>query len=48
MVGAGSYTLPATQHDMVMWLAGPSYDVVFDLSRAIVAALAGYASWCTR
>ena len=40
MVGAGGYTLPATQHDMVMWLSGPSYDVVFDLSRAIVVALA--------
>jgi len=43
VVGAGAYTLPATQHDMVMWLAGPSYDVVFDLSRAIVTALADYA-----
>ena len=43
VVGVGNYTLPATQHDMVMWLAGPSYDVVFDLSRAIVGALADYA-----
>ena len=27
-----------------MWLAGPSYDVVFDLSRGVVSALAGYAT----
>ena len=39
IVGKDGYTLPATQHDIVMWLTGPSYDVVFDLSRAIVAAL---------
>ncbi|HEY7025721.1 MAG TPA: Dyp-type peroxidase [Candidatus Limnocylindrales bacterium] len=43
VVGAGGYTLPATQHDMVMWLSGPSYDVVFDLSRSVVMSLAGYA-----
>ena len=36
MVGAGGYTLPATQHDVVIWLTGAEYDVVFDLSRAIV------------
>jgi porphyrinogen peroxidase len=39
IVGDDGYTLPATQHDMVMWLTGPSYDVVFDLSRDIVVAL---------
>ena len=32
-------TLPATQHDVVIWLTGASYDVVFDLSRAVVVAL---------
>ena len=35
--------MPATQHDIVVWLTGSGYDVVFDVSRAIVAALAGHA-----
>jgi porphyrinogen peroxidase len=39
LVGAGGYTLPATQHDVVIWLTGASYDVVFDLSRDVVADL---------
>ena len=36
IVGADGYTLPATQHDVVVWLTGAAYDVVFDLSRAVV------------
>src|SRR6478609_8550999 len=44
VTSADGYVLPATQHDIVMWLTGAEYDVVFDLSRAIVRALAGYAS----
>jgi porphyrinogen peroxidase len=44
LVGAGGYTLPATQHDVVIWLTGASYDVVFDLSRAVVAEVAPHAS----
>jgi len=36
--------MPATQHDIVMWIAGASYDVVFDTSRAIVAELMGCAT----
>jgi putative iron-dependent peroxidase len=43
IVGAGGYVLPATQHDVVIWLTGAAYDVIFDLSRAIVMALAGVA-----
>ncbi len=43
-VGANGYTLPATQHDVVVWLAGVAYDVVFDVSRGVVSALASYAS----
>ena len=43
MVGADGYTLPATQHDVVVWLAGAAYDVVFDVSRGVVAALAAEA-----
>src|SRR6266566_2857180 len=43
-VGASGYTLPASQHDVVVWLAGVAYDVVFDVSRGVVSALASYAS----
>ena len=44
IVGVGGYVLPATQHDVVMWLTGSGYDVVFDLSRGIVTELAGVAA----
>ncbi|HMJ80715.1 MAG TPA: Dyp-type peroxidase [Candidatus Dormibacteraeota bacterium] len=40
VIGPDGYTLPATQHDVLIWLSGASYDVVFDLSRATTAALA--------
>ena len=43
LIGADDYTLPATQHDIVIWLTGASYDVVFDLSRAVVTELTGEA-----
>lgn len=43
LVGTGGYTLAATQHDVVIWLTGAAYDVVFDLSRSIVAELTGVA-----
>jgi putative iron-dependent peroxidase len=39
LVGADEYTLPATQHDAVLWLSGSAYDVVFDTARAAIAAL---------
>jgi porphyrinogen peroxidase len=44
VTGAGGYTLPATQHDIVTWLSGAAYDVVFDLSRDILIELAGKAT----
>jgi putative iron-dependent peroxidase len=40
LVGADGYTMPATQHDAVLWLSGSAYDVVFDTARAAIAALA--------
>ena len=43
LVGQNGYSLPATQHDVVVWLTGAGYDVVFDLSRSVVMALAGVA-----
>jgi putative iron-dependent peroxidase len=44
VVGADGYTLPATQHDVVVWLAGAAYDVVFDLSRGVASDLGALAS----
>ena len=40
LTGADGYTMPATQHDVVIWLTGAAYDVVFDLSRAVTTDLA--------
>ena len=42
--GGAAHDMPATQHDLVVWIAGASYDVVFDTSRAIVAGLSGRAT----
>ena len=42
LVGPDGYVLPATQHDVVIWLSGAAYDVVFDLSRATAVGLAPY------
>ena len=43
LVGPSGSTLPASQHDVVIWLTGAGYDVVFDLSRTVVMALADVA-----
>jgi putative iron-dependent peroxidase len=44
LVGPDGYTMPATQHDAVLWLSGSAYDVVFDMARDAIAALAMLAS----
>ena len=44
VVGSDGYVIPATQHDAVLWLSGSAYDVIFDTSRAAIAALAGLAT----
>lgn len=44
LVGADGYTMPATQHDALLWLSGSSYDVVFDEAREAISALAALAS----
>src|SRR5438270_8869314 len=43
IVGDG-FTMPATQHDAVLWLSGSAYDVVFETSRGALAALRGLAT----
>jgi porphyrinogen peroxidase len=42
--GLDGFTMPATQHDAMLWLSGSAYDVVFDTARAAIAELAGLAS----
>jgi porphyrinogen peroxidase len=43
IVGVDGYTMPATQHDAVLWLSGSAYDIVFDTARAAIAELAALA-----
>ena len=44
VVGPDGYTMPATQHDLWLWIAGASNDVVFDMVADCIAALNGLAS----
>ena len=44
VVGPDGYTMPARQHDAVLWISGTAYDVVFDVARAAIAALAPLAA----
>jgi putative iron-dependent peroxidase len=39
VVGVAGSTMPATQHDAVLWLSGSAYDVIFDTARAAIAEL---------
>jgi putative iron-dependent peroxidase len=41
--GVEGFVMPGTQHDAVVWLSGSAYDVVFDMARSVVRALAGQA-----
>ncbi|HYB00251.1 MAG TPA: Dyp-type peroxidase [Ktedonobacteraceae bacterium] len=37
--GVDGYTMPATQHDLWVWVAGHAYHTVFDVSREVMATL---------
>lgn len=39
IVGDDGYTIPAAQHDLVLWAAGATYDLVFDLATSVTSAL---------
>jgi porphyrinogen peroxidase len=39
LLGAGGYSMPATQADLWVWYAAAAYDIVFDLGSATVDAL---------
>ena len=43
VVGRDGFRMPATQHDAVLWISGSVYDVVFDVARSAIAALADVA-----
>lgn len=45
--GVDGYTMPATQHDLWVWVAGHAYDTVFDVAREAIAALAPVARLAT-
>jgi len=42
--GPDGYTMPATQHDAVLWISGSASDVVFDMAREAIGALEAAAS----
>ena len=42
--GVEGFSMPATQHDAVVWLSGSAYDVLFDMARTVVRDLAPKAS----
>jgi putative iron-dependent peroxidase len=42
--GTEGFVIPATQRDALVWLSGSAYDVIFDMARSVVRALAGQAS----
>jgi len=41
--GIDGYSMPATQHDLWVWVAGHAYHTVFDVAREAIAALAPFA-----
>ncbi|MEO7556628.1 MAG: Dyp-type peroxidase [Acidimicrobiales bacterium] len=47
VVGPDSFTFPATQHDAWVWASGASYDIVFDVARAVAVAFDGVATVAT-
>jgi porphyrinogen peroxidase len=44
VIGVDGFRMPATQHDAVLWIAGTTYDVIFDAARKVIAELEGLAS----
>ena len=40
IVGVDGFTMPATQHDAVLWVSGSAYDVVFETAHMAMRSLA--------
>jgi porphyrinogen peroxidase len=47
IVGTGRFTMPATQHDLWIWIAGSANDLVFDQAVEMITALNEVASVAT-
>jgi porphyrinogen peroxidase len=45
--GVDGYTMPATQHDLWVWVAGHAYHTVFDVTREAIVTLAPVAQLAT-
>src|SRR5262249_52252053 len=45
--GVDGYTMPATQHDLWLWVAGHAYHAVFDVTREAIQTLAPVAQLAT-
>ena len=45
--GIDGYTMPATQHDLWVWVAGHAYHTVFDVSKEVIITLAPVADLAT-
>jgi porphyrinogen peroxidase len=43
VIGIEGFTMPATQHDFVLWLSTATYDVIFDTAREVISQLRGLA-----
>jgi len=44
VVGPDGFTMPAAQHDAVLWLSGSAYDVLFDAAHQAIGAVKDLAS----
>lgn len=42
--GVEGFSIPATQHDALVWMSGSAYDVVFDMARTVIQDLSGKAT----
>jgi putative iron-dependent peroxidase len=42
--GIDGFVMPCTQHDALVWLSGSAYDVVFDMARSVIRAVAAQAA----
>ena len=46
--GVDGYTMPATQHDLWVWVSGHAYHTVFDVSREVIKTLDSCCAPCYR
>jgi len=44
LAGIEGFSMPATQHDALVWMSGSAYDMVFDMARTVIRELSGKAT----